>query len=137
MDMLPKAGVKCHRTFANPNGPTDCRVMVCDHGCRLWKHVTLEADPATPPGHAVMPVDHWDCADSLVDLYLHDMLRRQLQTTATVDKAAAAVDTLRKEVKAANDGQMVGAIAHLNNRLAEQSRQIANKAAAPLMIAQD
>ena len=111
--MLPEKGIKCHRTFARSEGPLDCRTLVCDHGCRLWKRVTLENDPNNcMPGQPVKPIDHYDCADSLVDLYLKDMLRRQLQTTATVDE-------LRKEVHQGNDQQMVGAIARLNRQMDE------------------
>ena len=91
----------CHRTGFTKS----CRECVVDHGCRLWKRVTLEGHPET-----AKPVDAYDCADSLIDLYLKDMLRRQLQTTATVD-------SLRKEVHQANDQAMVGAIAHMNATL--------------------
>lgn len=111
--MLPDEKVRCHRTGFQET----CFRCVTEFKCRLWKRVTLEGDPRTPPGAAVKPVDHYDCVDSLIDLYLQDQLRRQLQTTATVDKVTTAVDTLRREVKEANDVQMVGAIAHLNNRM--------------------
>lgn len=121
-DTLPKKGVKCHRTFSHPKGPIDCRTMVCDHGCQLWKRVTLEGHPET-----AVAVDHYECVDSLVDLYLKDMLRRQLQTTATVD-------TLRKEVRDANDIGMANALVGLNRemqRLDQQDQAALPNGAAP------
>ncbi|MGO4686216.1 hypothetical protein [Hyphomicrobium sp. 2TAF46] len=74
----------------------------------MWKHITLEFDPQT--GKAA--VDHYDCVDSLMDLYQKDMLRRQVQTTASVD-------AFRKESHAANDAHLVGAIGHLNRHMSE------------------
>jgi hypothetical protein len=114
--MLPEKGIKCHKTFARADGPIDCRTLVCEHGCRLWKRVTLEGDPNTPPGHAVKPVDHYDCVDSLVDLYMKDLLRRQLQTTATVDN-------LRQEVREGNDQTLVGTLARLNDKIDHAAEQ--------------
>ena len=108
--VLPEKGVKCHRTFARAEGPLDCRTMVCEHNCQLWKRVVLEGDPETPPGAAIRPVDHWGCVDSLVDLYMKDMLRRQLQTTATVDKLA-------KQVRETNDVAMVSTLYRLNDKI--------------------
>lgn len=101
--MLPDKITMCHRTGFTKS----CFECVTQHGCRLWKHVSLEGDPRLPPGAAQSAVDHWDCADSLGDLYMRDMLRRQLQTTATVDE-------LRKEVRQANDAGMAHALAGLN-----------------------
>lgn len=101
--MLPDEKVMCHRTGFTKT----CFECVVTHKCRLWKHVTLEGDPRLPPGATQSAVDHWDCADSLADLYLRDMLRRQLQTTATVDK-------LSNEVKQANDAGMATALNGLN-----------------------
>lgn len=111
---IPDATTMCHRTGFTKS----CRSCVVDQGCRLWKRVTLENDPnnTQPP---VKPVDAYDCADSLIDLYLKDMLRRQLQTTHTVDKTTAAVDHLRKEVRESHDVSMVGAISHLNRQFQE------------------
>ena len=83
----PDKETMCHRTGFTKT----CFECVTAHGCRLWKRVTLEGHPENGK-----PVDHYDCADSLIDLYLKDMLRRQVQTTATVDG-------LRKEVQQAND----------------------------------
>ncbi len=107
--MLPDKTVMCHRTGFTKS----CHECVTQHGCRLWKHVALEGDPRLPTGAAQAAIDHWDCADSLMDLYLRDMLRRQLQTTATVDK-------LSKTVADANDVQMTGAIARINRDLEER-----------------
>lgn len=121
--MLPDKTTKCHRTGFQQT----CFTCVTEHGCRLWKRVTLENHPETKT-----PVDHYDCVDSLVDLYMKDMLRRQLQTTATVDKVAATVQQ-------ANDQRVVGAIARLNRQM-DETRQaaIANGAGpAPLLIEQD
>jgi hypothetical protein len=113
--MLPEKGIKCHRTFARPDGPIDCRTLVCDHGCKLWKRVTLvDRHPETG---AEIPADAYDCLDSQQELFWKDMLRRQLQTTATVDH-------LRKEVHDANDQQMVGAISRLNRQM-DEARAIA------------
>lgn len=106
--MLPQKGVKCHKTFARPDGPLECRTLVCDHGCRLWKRVTLiDRHPETG---AEVSVDSYDCLDSQQELYWKDMLRRQVQTTATVDK-------LSKEVKQANDAGMASALMGINGQL--------------------
>ncbi len=121
--MLPDKTSKCHRTGFQET----CFKCVTEHGCRLWKRVTLEFDPETG---VKGQKDHYDCLDSLVDTYWKDMLRRQLQTTATVDKVAATVEK-------ANDQQMVGAIARLNRQM-DETRQIANGSdPRPLMIEQD
>lgn len=122
--MLPDKATRCHRTgFAET-----CFKCVTEHGCRLWKHVTLEHDPQTGrPG-----VDHFDCVDSLVDLYSKDSLRRQVQTTATID-------SLRKEVRDANDAGMGSALEGINAQLrhaASRHHEIA-PAAAPKLLAGD
>lgn len=118
---IPDAKTMCHRTAFTKT----CRACVVDHGCRLWKRVTLEGHPEN-----AKPVDHYDCADSLVDLYLKDMLRRQVQTTATVDH-------LRKEVREANDAGLVHGLTGLRQqfeRLAPpEHAQIANGATQPLL----
>jgi hypothetical protein len=70
-----------------------------------------------PETGAEIPADAYDCLDSQQELFWKDMLRRQLQTTATVDE-------LRKEVHDANDQQMVGAISRLNRQM-DEARAIA------------
>ena len=118
--MLPDKTTRCHRTgFAET-----CFKCVTEHGCRLWKRVTLENHPETKA-----PVDHFDCVDSLIDLYMKDMLRRQLQTTATVDE-------LRKEVHQGNDQQMVGAIARLNRQMDEMHEITQIQSERPKLIEQ-
>ena len=108
--MLPDKTTMCHRTgFAK-----SCFECVTQHGCRLWKHVQLEGDPRLPVGAAQSAVDHWDCIDSLIDLYQRDMLRRQVQTTATVDK-------LSKEVREANDHGMANALLGINREIRRQN----------------
>lgn len=119
----PDKETMCHRTGFTKS----CFECVTQHGCRLWKHVVLEADPSTPPGHAVKPVDHWDCADSLADLYLKDMLRRQLATTATVDK-------LSNEVKQANDAGMTNALMGINREIRRQNNMMLEAPSAQKMI---
>ncbi len=121
--MLPDKTSRCHRT-----GFTEtCFKCVTEHGCKLWKRVTLlERNPETG---VEISKDAYDCLDSQQELFWKDMLRRQLQTTATVDKVAATVEK-------ANDQQMVGAIARLNRQM-DETRQIANGSAQPLMIEQD
>jgi hypothetical protein len=100
--MLPDKTTKCHRTGFQET----CFKCVTEHNCRLWKHVTLEHHPET----GVPGVSHYDCVDSLQDLYLKDMLRRQVQTTATVD-------SLRKEVQQANDAGMANALMGINQQI--------------------
>jgi len=112
--MLPDKTTKCHRTGFQET----CFKCVTEHNCRLWKRVTLEHHPETgAPG-----VDHYDCVDSLQDLYLKDMLRRQVQTTATID-------SLRREVQNANDAGMANALMGIN----QQIRALSNQAAAPAL----
>ena len=127
--MLPEKGVKCHRTFARPNGPIDCRTLVCDHGCKLWKRVTLvDRHPETG---AEIGKDAYDCLDSQQELFMKDMLRRQLQTTATID-------ALREQVDKSNDvhtvGLVGGMIGHFNRQLNGAAPQIT--ADAPKLIEQ-
>lgn len=103
---LPDKETKCHRTGFQ----LSCFECVTQHGCRLWKNIKLEGDPRLDPNAAQSAVDHWDCVDSLMDLYQRDMLRRQLQTTVTVDK-------LSNEVKQANDAGMANALMGINGQL--------------------
>ena len=98
-DMLPDRETKCHRTGFEKT----CFQCVVDHKCRLWKRITLECDPET--GKA--GVDHYDCLDSLQDIYAKDALRRQVQTTASID-------SLRKEVAQSNDSGMTSALMGIN-----------------------
>ena len=104
--MLPDEKVMCHRTGFTKS----CYECVTTHKCRLWKHITLEGDPRLPPGAAQAAVNHWDCVDSLLDIYHRDQLRRQLQTTATVDK-------LSKEVRESNAGAMGALLGGVNQQL--------------------
>lgn len=131
--MFPDEKVMCHRAgFA-----MSCFDGVTKHKCRLWKHVSLEGDPRLPQGATQSAVDHWDCADSLQDLYLRDMLRRQLQTTATVDKVAASVDKVGAEVKQGNDQDMVLGMNQLRAQLGLTGNGHALPApSGPLMIEQ-
>lgn len=99
--MLPDKTTKCHRTGFERT----CFECVTAHGCRLWKRVTLEGHPENGA-----PVDHYDCIDSLTDMYMKDMLRRQLQTTHTVDK-------LSDEVKQANASGMANALLGINQQM--------------------
>lgn len=116
--MLPDEKVMCHRTGFTKT----CFECVVTHKCRLWKNVKLEGDPRLPEGATQSAVDHWDCADSLSDLYLRDMLRRQLQTTATVDKLA-------KEVNENNQGSMRGFLTDMNHEV----RRLQNHSEAPAL----
>lgn len=110
--MLPDTTTKCHRT----NFQETCFKCVTEHKCRLWKQITLEHHPETgAPG-----VSHYDCVYSLQDLYMKDMLRRQVQTTATVD-------ALRKEVQQANSTGMASALMGINSQL----QSMANPPALP------
>lgn len=102
--MLPDKITMCHRTgFAKT-----CFQCVTEHGCRLWKRVSLiDRHPETG---VEIAKDSYDCLDSQVELYYKDMLRRQLQTTATVD-------AMRKEVREGNDHAMIGTLARINHRM--------------------
>lgn len=116
--MLPDKTIKCHRTGFQET----CFKCVTEHNCRLWKEVTLEHHPETgAPG-----VKIYDCVDSLQDLYMKDMLRRQVQTTATVDM-------LRKEVQQANDAGMANALMGIN----QQIRAIGGTLAPPALPSGD
>lgn len=102
--MLPDKTTKCHRTGFQET----CFKCVTDHGCRLWKRLTLvERHPETG---AEISVDKYDCLDSQQEIFWKDLLRRQLQTTATVDK-------LSNEVKQANDTGMANALMGINGQL--------------------
>lgn len=109
--MLPEKDVKCHRTFGLASGPLDCRTLVCEHGCRLWKRVTLIS--RHPETGAEIPTDSYDCLDSQQEVFWKDLLRRQEQTTATVD-------ALRKEVREGNDQTLVGTLGRLNDKIDQQ-----------------
>ena len=113
--LLPEKGIPCHRTFARAEGPIDCRDLVCA-GCRLWKHVAAIVDRNPETGEAIAK-DQFDCIDSLQELFWKDFLRRQLQTTATVDKLA-------KEVRDANDGGMANALLGINREIARQNEAL-------------
>ena len=115
MNMLPDEKRRCHRTGFQ----LTCFECVTVHKCALWKRVTLlERHPETG---AEIPRDAYDCLDSQQELFWKDMLRRQLQTTVTVDK-------LSHEVKAANDSGMANALMGINGQI----RQIARAEAAAL-----
>lgn len=106
--MLPDEKVMCHRTgFA-----TSCFDGVTKHKCRLWKRVTLT--DRDPESGAEIGKDAYDCIDSLQDLFWKDMLRRQLQTTATVDK-------LSKEVRESNAGAMGALLGGVNHTLQQMA----------------
>ena len=117
--MLPDKTTKCHRTGFTKS----CFECVTEHGCRLWKRVQLEHDPR----NGAVLSEHYDCVDSLVDLYMHDMLRRQSQTVSTVDK-------LSNEVKQANDAGMANALMGINREIRRQNGLIENAAPAPKLI---
>lgn len=102
--MLPDKTTKCHRTGFEKT----CFECVTQHGCRLWKHTKFEFDPKS----GQPSIDVYDCLDSLMDLYTHDALKRQTQTTASVD-------AFRTEAHAANDTHMVGAMGRLNRQFDE------------------
>ncbi len=109
----PKEG-GCHRTGFTKT----CFECVTEHKCKLWKRVALILDRHPETG-AEIPSDAYDCIDSITELFYKDMLRRQLQTTHTVDKLSA-------EVKAANDTGMANALMGINRqvrRLADQQQQ--------------
>lgn len=99
-------------------------VKVC-HTCEMWEQVRGK-HPQTG-----QDIDHWSCT-----MKLHTML--QIEHTMATRQTTATVDSLRKEVREANDQQMVGAIARLNRQVDEaRSAALPNGTAAPLMIAQD
>lgn len=80
---------------------------VC-HTCAWWQHVRGK-HPQTGAD-----VDHWSCAIAMLPMLMIEGTQANRQTTATVDQ-------LRKEVAESHDQSMVGAIAHLNQRLVTQS----------------
>lgn len=94
-----------------PHGPDDLKCplwkekmsKVC-HSCPLWVLVRGK-DPQTNAD-----VDRWDCALSFIPMLQVQTIQAHLRTTASVDE-------LRKEVHHANNQQMVGAIAQLNERM--------------------
>lgn len=102
--MLPDKTTKCHRTGFEKT----CFECVTQHGCRLWKHLVMEFDPKSGKPN----IDIYDCMDSLFETYQADIIRRQVQTTASVDE-------FRKEAHAANDQHMAGAIARINRDIRE------------------
>lgn len=103
--MLPDKTTRCHRTgFAKT-----CFECVTEHGCRMWKRVTLEHHPET----GAASVDHYDCMDSMADLYWKDMLRRQVQTTASVNG-------LTNEVHHANSSGMAHAMTGIRSILSQR-----------------
>lgn len=107
--MLPAKGIACHKTFGRNDGPIDCRTLVCDHGCQLWQRVSeiVDRDPET--GDPIAK-DKFACLEVLEGMFWKDMLRRQLQTTATVDK-------LSKEVRESNAGAMGALLGGINQQL--------------------
>ena len=117
---LPAKGVACHKTFGRNDGPIDCRTLVCDHGCQLWQSVAeiVDRDPET--GEPIAK-DKFACLEVLEGMFWKDMLRRQLQTTATVDK-------LSNTVKQANDQTMIGTLVRLNDKI-DQTQALASVSA--------
>lgn len=128
--MLPDEKTMCHRTGFTKT----CFECVVTHKCRLWKRVTLT--DRHPETGAEISKDTYDCVDSLQDLFWKDMLRRQLQTTATVDE-------LRKEVRTSNDAGMANALLGINRevqRLADRREEqdaLALAGTAPTLIDAD
>ena len=109
--VLPEKGVACHKTFARLGGPIDCHTLVCKHNCQLWQRVSeiVDRDPET--GEPIAK-DKFACLEVLQGMFWKDMLRRQYQTTATVDK-------LSKEVKETNAGAMGALLGSVNQQLRE------------------
>lgn len=100
--MLPDKDVMCHRTDFKKS----CLKCVTDHHCRLWKRVQIDADRASGQPN----VEIYDCIDSLMDVYMKNMLGRQ-------DTTSASVDNLRKEVREANDAGMANALTGINAQI--------------------
>lgn len=126
--MLPEKGKACHKTFGRPEGPIECRTLVCDHGCDLWQNVSeiVGHDPET--GEAIGK-DKFACIEGkLMAMFWKDMLRRQLQTTATVD-------ALRKEVRQANDSGMANALMGINREIKRQTDMLEGNAPSVPVIA--
>ena len=103
---LPDPKTRCHRTAFKRT----CYECVTKYGCRLWKNVKLEGDPRLAPNAVQRAVDHWDCIDSLNDIYQRDMLQRQESTIHTVDKFS-------KEVRESNAGAMGALLGGVNQQL--------------------
>lgn len=120
---LPEKGIACHKTFARAEGPIDCRTLVCDHNCQLWQSVSeiIDRDPET--GEPIAK-DKFACVEALQGMFWKDMLRRQLQTTAHVDK-------LSREVKQANDSGMANALIGMNREIRRQNELIESHGVAP------
>lgn len=89
------------------------RSKVC-HTC-AWYILVRGNHPQTGAS-----VDTWDCAIALMPMLSIENAMVNRQTTATVD-------ALRKEVKEANDQNMVGALSRLNQQM-DETRQIAQAA---------
>lgn len=118
---LPDKKTMCHYTGFSKS----CFECVTEHGCRKWKPVSVIVDRHPDTGEAIAK-DIYDCLDSIEELFWKDMLRRQLQTTATVDK-------LSNEVKQANDGGMANALLGINREIRRQTDMLehSNVAALP------
>lgn len=122
--MLPDKTSKCHRAGFQET----CFKCVTEHGCKLWKRVTLiDRHPETG---AEISRDAYDCLDSQQELFWKDMLRRQLQTTATVDKVAATVQQ-------GNENGAILGMNHLRAQLQAEGLALAPPRSAPLMIETD
>lgn len=119
---IPPKGKMCPRTFARNDGPLECRTLVSDHGCDLWQSVSEIVDRDPDTGEAIGK-DRFGCIEGDIKvLWMKDTLRRQLQTTATIDK-------LSKEVAQNNAGAMgalLGGINHTLQQIAEAPPALAN-----------
>lgn len=101
-DHLPDRNTMCHRTgFAK-----SCFECVTQHGCRLWKDLAIDADRET----GAVKRSVWGCIDALMHTYMLNLIGRQDTTTASVD-------SLRKDVRDANDVGMGSALAGINAQL--------------------
>lgn len=78
---IPDKHTRCHRTGFEKT----CFTCVTEHGCRLWTKLSLEFHPETGQQN----VDVFGCLDAHMDLYMKDLLRRQVQTTASIDQLRA------------------------------------------------
>lgn len=106
--MNPDKTTKCHRIGFQET----CFTCVTEYNCRAWVRITgIDKDTG-------QPIDMYDCAD-------HWGPRIQQQATAQLSEqlttVAKSVDALRKEVQQANDQQMIGALARLNQKVDEVS----------------
>lgn len=120
--MLPDKTTKCHRTGFQET----CFKCVTEHGCKLWKRVSLVVDRHPETAEPISP-EHYDCMDSLAELFWKDMLRRQVQTTATVDN-------LRKEVREGNDQSMIGTLARLNQKIDAEYTKAVESSVPPKLL---